>query len=251
MLRFSLLCNLSISQFAFCFLVFISCNEKNAGADPIPETANEMVSDDLISDTLSYLALGDSYTIGESVEEFDRFPVQLVTQMRLGDYLVSDAKIIARTGWTTDELQSAIDQAGIQGTTYSIVSLLIGVNNQFRGYPIKDYEAEFLSLLKQAIVFAGGDQSRVFVLSIPDYGVTPFGKQRGEEEIAQEIDEFNAVNQAISTNLAVNYIDITDISRVAKTDSTLIADDLLHPSGKMYSQWVERLYAKVDEVLNK
>jgi lysophospholipase L1-like esterase len=189
--------------------------------------------------TMRFLALGDSYTIGESVEESNRWPVQLATLLRKHGYVCENPTIIATTGWRTDDLSRAIDNSGITGT-YDLVSLLIGVNNQYQGKPVEDYKPEFENLLKRAISFAGNDPSKVFVVSIPDYGFTPFGKEK-KDTITKEIDRFNEANRMIATRLGVKYVYITDISRRALEEPELIAEDGLHPSGKMYQEWVNRI----------
>lgn len=199
-------------------------------------------------DSLTYLALGDSYTIGESVDETKRWPVQLVDQLNKTGEAIKSPKIIARTGWTTDELIAAIATADLDDT-YDLVSLLIGVNNQYRGYPMDQQKREFEQLLLQAIDFAGGDTSRVFVVSIPDWGVTPFAEGRDRELIAEQIDAYNLINYEICQTYNVQYFNITPISREAKNDLSLIAGDGLHPSGKMYSQWVELIQPWTKEIL--
>jgi lysophospholipase L1-like esterase len=183
-----------------------------------------------------FLALGDSYTIGESVAEAERWPMQLADLLRESGVQIAAPEIIARTGWTTNELAAAITEANPQGP-YQIVSLLIGVNNQYRGYPQDTYRDEFAALLDQSITFAGGDANRVIVLSIPDWGVTPFGKDSGRQGISDEIDAFNAIAKEISDARGVHYVDVTPISRGAAVDFSLVAGDTLHPSGKMYTQW--------------
>lgn len=200
---------------------------------------------------LSYLALGDSYTIGEAVAPQESFPFQLQDLLSAKNLDVSSPRIIATTGWTTDELQSAIKQADIQ-KKYDFVTLLIGVNNQYRGYPIERYKEEFSALLQNAIVFASGRKDRVFVISIPDWGSTPFGKGSGKDinTIAKEIDAFNAVNQSIALAAGVSYTDITPASRNAATDLGLVAKDGLHPSGKMYASWADELSPKVLKALD-
>lgn len=198
-------------------------------------------------DTLTYLALGDSYTIGESVEVSERWPLQLAVKLQKADIPMGDPKIIARTGWTTNELMSAIKAAELT-TTFDLVSLLIGVNNQYRGYPISQQEEEFELLLQQAIAFAGDDTSRVFVVSIPDWGVTPFAEGRDREEIAEQIDAYNLVNFTICQKYGVQYFNITPISREATTDESLVAMDGLHPSGMMYTEWVKLIYPWVSEI---
>jgi lysophospholipase L1-like esterase len=187
--------------------------------------------------TLQYLALGDSYTIGQSVDLAQSFPYQLKTSLMQQGYTVADPKIIAVTGWTTTNLIDAIAQANLT-QKYDFVTLLIGVNNQFQGKSQTQYRAEFVQLLNTAIAFANGNKKRVFVLSIPDYSVTPFAQYSDKAKTASEIDQFNDINYYESTNAGVNYLNITGISRQAATDLTLIAVDGLHPSATMYSLWV-------------
>jgi lysophospholipase L1-like esterase len=194
---------------------------------------------------LSYLALGDSYTIGESVEESERYPNQLADALRKQKVSVADPTIIARTGWTTDELRQGIANAGIAGKQYDIVTLLIGVNNEFRGQSETGYQSEFTNLLEQAIRFAGNKKERVFVLSIPDYGYTTYGKER-QPEISVRIDRFNAINRRISDSLGITYIDITPISRKGISDPSLVASDGLHPSSKQYAEWVALFMKNVE-----
>ncbi len=194
----------------------------------------------------TFLALGDSYTIGEAVQVSQRWPVQLVDRLGEKGIIVERPKIIAVTGWTTNELQEGIEKEAVEGT-FSMVSLLIGVNNQYRGYPIDQYEKEFTELLDQAIQFAAGESANVFVVSIPDYGVTPFAKEKGldPDKIASELDQYNAMAKAIAEKRGVAFTDITPGSRLAAKDPSLVASDGLHPSGKMYSEWVDRLWDKV------
>jgi len=189
---------------------------------------------------MTYLALGDSYTIGESVEFIERFPVQLVNKMRFSGFDFAMPEIVAKTGWTTDELISGIKQADLNDQ-YDLVTLLIGVNNQYRGRDIDNYKEEFEALLKVAMDFAADRKDRVIVLSIPDYGVTPFGSQKGRKRIGKEIDQFNAVNLAIADKYGVAYVNITGISRTAYRRTNLVAEDGLHPSGEMYQLWVEEM----------
>ncbi|MCL4265860.1 MAG: SGNH/GDSL hydrolase family protein [Anaerolineae bacterium] len=186
---------------------------------------------------MRFLALGDSYTIGESVAENERWPVQLADRLHEQGIRLAAPEIIAKTGWTTDELAAGIKAAQPQGP-YDLVSLLIGVNNQYRGRSPEEYRAQFADLLPQAIAFAGGDPARVIVLSIPDWGVTPFAARLDGAAIATEIDVFNAINRAEAEKAGVWYVDVTAVSRQAATDPTLIADDGLHPSGNMYTAWV-------------
>lgn len=186
-----------------------------------------------------YLALGDSYTIGESVAEVQRWPVQLMRAFKSRGYETEAPEIIAVTGWRTDDLRNAIATRDPR-RDYDLVSLLIGVNNQYQGRSVSEYEKEFEALLDIAITHARKDKSRVFVLSIPDYGFTPFGKEK-QEKVSEQIDTFNAVNKRITLKKGVAYVDITDISRMGLKQPDLVADDGLHPSGKMYALWVERV----------
>jgi lysophospholipase L1-like esterase len=187
--------------------------------------------------TKKFLALGDSYTIGESVSEELRWPVQLVNALNQNGNDFQSPTIIATTGWRTDDLKRAIMTAN-PTKNYDLVSLLIGVNNQYQGKSSNDYVAEFEELLNMAIAFAGGDKSKVFVVSIPDYGFTPFGKEK-QKKISEELDEFNRINKMISDKYQVSYFNITPISRKGFDDPELVAADNLHPSAKQYSQWVE------------
>lgn len=200
------------------------------------------------TETFSYLALGDSYTIGESVDEAERWPVQLATKLATEGIQVLSPKIIARTGWTTDELQAAIEGSAL-ADTFELVSLLIGVNNQYRGYAFDRYEKEFVALLDRAIAFAKGDKSKVFVVSIPDYGATPFGQGTNPQKIGEELDQYNAYAQSICKAREIPFYNITPISREAVNDLELVASDNLHPSGKMYRQWVELFWGEVGELV--
>jgi lysophospholipase L1-like esterase len=192
----------------------------------------------------NYLALGDSYTIGESVPVYENFPYQAVQLLRKNSLMVQAPEIIAKTGWTTDELTS-----GINGThflpVYDMVSLLIGVNNQYRGRTSEEYSRQFEDLLKKAIVFAGGKADHVFVISIPDWGATPFAQDRDRSKITDEINAFNAINLSLSKKYKVHYVDITPGSREALVDPELVAKDKLHPSGKEYARWAALLVGEM------
>ena len=186
---------------------------------------------------MRYLALGDSYTIGEGVDPAQRWPVQLARALREGKIEVRDPRIIATTGWTTDELNAAIDAAEPLGH-WDLVSLLIGVNNQYRGRTIVDYQTEFRALLERAIGFANGRVDRVFVVSIPDWGVTPFAKTeaRARVNVSEEIDAFNTAAREIAQARGVVFVDITPASR---EHADQVAEDGLHPDGAMYKTWTQ------------
>ena len=187
------------------------------------------------------LALGDSYTIGEGVAEVDRWPVRLAAMLRARGLSVAAPRIIARTGWTTDELSAGIDAARPE-SNYDLVTLLIGVNNQYRGRSEEEYRAQFQALLGRAIAFAGGRAARVVVVSIPDWGVTPFAAGRDRPAVARAIDRFNAVNREESSRAGVQYADITPVSRRAAGDASLSAEDGLHPSAAMYAAWLDIIF---------
>lgn len=187
----------------------------------------------------TYLALGDSYSIGESIILYQSFPYQLVQILRKRGLYFSAPEIIAKTGWTTDELSAGI--AEYQPLSqYNYVTLLIGVNNQYRGRAVEEYKMEFELLLKQALLFVEGKKDRVLIISIPDYSVTPFADSMNKEKIAREIDLYNSVNKAVSIQYKVNYLDITPDTRRAAEDPSLLSADNLHPSAKAYKKWAEK-----------
>ena len=207
-------------------------------------------SDDVASTSFSYLALGDSYTIGQSVAENERWPVQLTAALNEQGTTLRPPVIIAKTGWPTERLIEAIESASNLGEQYDMVSLLIGVNNQFGGRAVETFTPDFEKLLQMAINLTGGNRERVFVLSIPDYGKTLFGSSRGDQ-ISAAIDQYNAASKALCDQYGIAYFDITPISREAEFDLELTATDGLHPSGKMYKRWVDLILADVAELLSR
>ena len=188
-----------------------------------------------------YLALGDSYTIGEGVAESERWPLQLARGLREEGIALAAPRIIARTGWTTDELDAAIDAAQPLGE-YDFVSLLIGVNNQYRGRELDNYRVEFAALLERAIGFAGGRKDRVLVLAIPDWGATRFGAASGRDvtKVSRELDAYNAAAKAICRARGVAFVDIAPVSRERGNQAAMLAEDGLHPSAKMYAAWTRQ-----------
>ena len=186
--------------------------------------------------SMRFLALGDSYTIGEGVAEEERWPVRLTALLRERGLEVGDPEIIARTGWTTDELSAAIDQADPRGP-YALVTLLIGVNNQYRGRSAESYRPEFAALLARAIGFAGGEPGRVVVLSIPDWGVTPFANHHDRVRVATEIDTYNGVAREETLRAGAHWVDVTGQSRASGADPTWLVADGLHPGGRSYAEW--------------
>ena len=231
--------NFIITFYSFHVILIFSCAKK--GSDPVQMTNQTNI-------THSYLALGDSYTIGESVLPSENFPNQTVQLLTQSGYNFKSPEIIAKTGWTTDELQNNINSHTFT-PPYDIVTLLIGVNNQYRGRPVDTYKPEFENLLRQAIQFAGGKTDHVIVLSIPDWGVTPFANGRDRAQIAREIDEYNSAIKTISENYKVNFIDITALTREAANDLSLLAADGLHPSAKEYKRWSEKLADKIKALI--
>lgn len=202
--------------------------------------------------TLSYLALGDSYSIGEGVAESGRWPMQLARALRQAGSAIADPRIIATTGWTTDELSAAMDDAEPLGD-WDVVSLLIGVNDQYRGRDVDAYIGGFTALLQRAIALAGGRPRRVFVLSIPDWGVTPFARDSGRDlqRIADELDACNAAAQGICEAHGVAFVDITTASRDLGAVPGMLADDGLHPSAAMYAEWTRLALPVVQGLLGE
>jgi lysophospholipase L1-like esterase len=198
----------------------------------------------------TYLALGDSYTIGEQVPMTENFPHQAAALLRKQHFDVADPVIIATTGWTTDELAASIREHNIH-EQFSFVTLLIGVNNQYRGRSVENYKEEFKQLVDQAIVFAGGHAQNVFVLSIPDWGATPFAEGRDREQVAKEIDAYNAACKEITLAHQCKYIEITASTREHGQDKEYVAGDGLHPSAKEYAVWAERLADSVAQTLKQ
>lgn len=222
----------------------VSCNAKSELPEyEKPEQENNS------PEVKKYLALGDSYTIGEAVPVTQRFPVQLQQKLVTDGIQISAPEIIARTGWTTNELMNAIRQTNPQGT-FDLVTLLIGVNNQYRGRDTAEYRRQFRELLNIAIGYAGNKAEHVIVVSIPDYAITPFGLTRDMAKISREIDWFNRINLQETRKTQAAYVDITPISRRGLGEPQLVAADGLHPSGEMYREWVELLLPVAKKILD-
>lgn len=187
----------------------------------------------------TFLALGDSYTLGEGVPGDANWPTQLATRLRARDIEIREPQTLATTGWTTDELSAAMVAAEF-APPYALVTLSVGVNNQYRGRPLDEYRTQFRALLQRAIALAGGEASRVVVVSIPDWGVTPFARAKGRntERVAHEIDAFNATAQADTQTAGARYVDVTTVSREPDVRELLTADGL-HPSAQQYARWVD------------
>ncbi|MGF1635521.1 MAG: SGNH/GDSL hydrolase family protein [Cyclobacteriaceae bacterium] len=243
---------------------FIACQE--ADTDEIFVETEEIVLEDsiledsvdedsftkdslavFVNDTISFLALGDSYTIGQGVAAKDRWPSILAQQLQDRGTHIVDLQIIAQSGWTTRNLKSAINSVNPK-PPFQLVSLLIGVNNQYQGGSLTTFENEFTELLDIAIKLAGGNKKIVFVLSIPDYGLTPFGQRSGGASISMQIDKFNAVISHHCQLKSIDFYDITHITRT-RTGSEFYVSDQLHPSAKMYSLWVDHIYQSIENRL--
>ena len=238
----------SFSLLVITCLTIISCSKKDDGMyapPPVTNTTSPMVDTSTKhTDTTTlrtYLALGDSYTIGQSVDVAERFPVQTVKLLQQEGIKMASPEIIAQTGWTTDNLLSSLRNAAPAKPTYDIVTLLIGVNNQYQHRSQQEYADQFLSLLTKSVAYAGNRKNRVIVLSIPDYSVTPFANGSDRQSIAKDIDAFNAINKHISDSTGTFYLDVTAFSRLAATDISLVAQDGLHPSGTQYALWAKGL----------
>ncbi|MAN04252.1 MAG: lysophospholipase [Owenweeksia sp.] len=217
------------------YLALIACTpqEKEIDRDDVTGMADAL--------SYSYLALGDSYTIGTAIGTENSYATLLADSLTHHDSILHiKLDIIAQNGWTTTNLLNALNKENIAGN-YNLVSLLIGVNNQFQGRSKTEYRKEFTALLQKAMAYAGGDAGRVMVLSIPDYGVTPYGASN-RESIAGGIDEFNAINKEVSDTMNVLYVDITPLSRAAANDPQLVASDKLHFSSEMHKLWMKRMY---------
>ena len=226
--------------FLLSLFALMRCNNSSENPSDLPEPVPTEEPEDL-----SYLALGDSYTIGESVEPSLRWPVQLVEELRDRGVPIDYPRIIARTGWTTQDLLNAMDEQ-LNEEKYDLVSVLIGVNNQYQGKSIEAYEEDLREIFQRAISHSKRGKEGVFAVSIPDYGATPFGASNSEE-IAQEIKAFNEVFKKVASEYGIDFYDITPISKQAREDESLVATDGLHPSGKMYTLWVEEILDRVVE----
>lgn len=234
--------------YLFCFLCYscmIQCHSKSIDI-PVEEQPPATETD--TNKTKSILALGDSYTKGQSVVWEQNFPNQLADSLKRLGFKIAGVRIIAQTGWRTDQLLNALQNQNydIADSVFDLVTLLIGVNNQYQNGKIEQYQTEFESLLQIALARAGGRREHVIVLSIPDYAYTPYGQ--GSISISQEIDQFNAVNQTITNQYGISYVNITDISRKGIEQPDLVAVDGLHPAAKQYTAWVKRLIPIVKTV---
>jgi lysophospholipase L1-like esterase len=228
----------------FCFWLLISCTKPNWGASN-PAPTNRVTS---FKDSVHYLALGDSYTIGASVERDDNFPNQTFQLLKSAGFKTGTIQIIAKNGWTAEDLITAVATTH-KRNSYQVVTLLIGVNNQYQGRPSKEFEPSFLSLLTSAIALTGNRPKRVFVISIPDWGITPFASGRDRREIANEIDAYNLVCEKNAKAQGANFINITDAYRLDGSKPDYLSGDGLHPSKLEYTKWAIKLTQQIVNVL--
>lgn len=229
--------------------ICMSCVKETRRISALPSSSPALPVNQPSNKDKRYLALGDSYTIGQGVPPTDRYPVQTKNWLVAnGIKELKDPEIIATTGWTTINLQSAIETQKPAGP-FDVVSILIGVNDQYQTRSTAGYRERFTELLKKCIVLANYLPSHVFVLSIPDYSVTPFAKNFDVEQISKQIDEFNAINKQVALSYNVQYLDITPSTRQAANNPGLICADGLHPSGIEYTKWAERLGPMMKTVL--
>jgi lysophospholipase L1-like esterase len=240
---------MKLTFLSLLFLAMLSCTtaKKVLPSDddkPMKETSN--------SDKLTYLALGDSYTIGEGVKQEGRYPNQLVKQLNLvNSNSWEKARIIAQTGWTVQELELGIQQEKMDESTYDLVTLLIGVNNQYRGGSVENYKVEFEKMLNRAIIFAGGNTAHVAVIAIPNWGVTPFAQAKNvdKKKVKNEVKAYNLAQKTICNEKGISFIDITKEYENAGNELDMLAADGLHPSAKMYEIWEEKLLSHVKTLI--
>lgn len=224
-----------------CILISCSKSDRTNVNITIP---NKVTS---FTDSVNYLALGDSYTIGTSIDIVDGYPKQTFELLKGAEFKMNSLQIIAKNGWTADDLKNALASAD-KKSVYHIVTILIGVNNQYQGKPIKEFETSFLSILNSAITLTGNKPKRVFVISIPDWGITPFASGRDKKAIADEIDNYNLVCEKNTKANGANFINITDAYRLDGFKTDYIASDGLHPSKLEYTKWAIKLTQQIVNV---
>ena len=235
----------SAKLFLFFFMItFANSCDKMEEELPV-EISAEFIPEE--PNSYTYLALGDSYTIGQGVAEDQRYPIQLQRRLLEDSIVIDTVKILAQTGWTTQNLLNAIEQDNPE--QHDFVSLLIGVNNQYQGIPFSVFEEDLNKLLDKAELLSTNESEGVFVISIPDYGVTPFGALNAEQ-ISEELDNYNLYTKQICEARSIPYIDITELSRLLGADNGALASDNLHPSGYQYSKWVTEMLPVVVQLID-
>lgn len=239
---------MKISSALFVVILLLGCSKKENSPELLGSGNEELAATSTNVPQQTYLALGDSYTIGESVSQAQSFPYLLVSKLNSRGKNFAPPRIIARTGWTTNDLQKALTTANIT-RKYDFVSLLIGVNNQYQGLSKSAYRSQFKDLLNRAIIYSGGKPSHVAVISIPDWGQTPFGKKsdRNTQKITEDIAAFNVINKAEALARGVSYTNITPLSTRVTSDPALVASDGLHYSGKMHALWVDAIISSYNK----
>lgn len=238
---------LKLSLFPFIICALLSCGSASTNSEKTVDHMQQPSS----SETLTYLALGDSYTIGEGVSESQRFPNQLVDQLNSEtNNNWGKPKIIAQTGWTVEELAEGINKEKIDGSTYDLVTLLIGVNNQYRGRSVESYKVEFEKMLARAIDFAGGDIEHVVVISIPNWGITPFAQAKNVDlaAVEKQIHTYNQVKREICEEKGIVFVDISAVYNESGAQIEMLAEDELHPSGQMYENWINEILPAIKNI---
>lgn len=238
------------SHYCFFFTVglcFISCQPEDERPSVI---VNDAPSENAINKNINFIALGDSYTIGEGISLTDNWPNQLTFELRTNHEYEINTDIVAETGYRVIDLTSALKNTNFDHP-YSLVSIMIGVNDQFIGIPIERFRSDLVTLVQFIKAEPSFTNSKIFFVSIPDWGYTPFGTNYDLNAVSESIDDYNAVIRSISTQFNIEYIDITRISRRSKNDWSLVISDGLHPNEEMYSSWVELILAKVLIMLKK
>lgn len=221
--------------FSLVFIVLVSCKTNN------PVSNESKASAEAYNGPKKYLALGDSYTIGESVDPNENFPMQIQRQLKEDGVELSETKIIAKTGWRTDNLLAAIDTTSLN-PPYDLITLLIGVNNQYQGRNLDQLSKEYRELIDKAISLSRNGKDGLVLISIPDYSVSPFGKKKDPQKIRKEIETYNYMEEKIAEEYGLQFYNITPISREASSNETLLAEDGLHPSSIMYRRWLKVIY---------
>lgn len=235
-MNFFINCSQKLLYIIILVLIFTQCEQKIERKEPT------------ITAPVSLLALGDSYTIGTGINPDDSWPYQLGDSLSSRNFTVDSTVIIATNGWTTTDLLSGIDNNDAS-SAFNLVSILIGVNNQYQNLDLDLYRNEFRKIIEEAINFARGDTAKIFIVSIPNYGVTPFGQHRNPVIVKQEIEYYNGIAKEIGSDYDIPFINITPISELAANDSTLLAQDNLHPSAKMYAMWINEMLPTVTQIL--